>query len=214
VTFSPDGKTLAVGVIDDGIHLWDVSGPTPRERLASPKAHKGDLGQLAFAPDGKTLASCGQDGTIRLWDLTSDKPRERAVIQDRARQLISFDCVAFAPDGKSLAAGGNDKRVRLWAMTRETPRECLALAGPRDKIRSVAFTLDAAKLAIGTSEDTFLCDVADGRLQIRHTLFEACSPALFTQDGKRLFTGGKAPHCWDLSAGLPRLMHPRNPQAK
>jgi WD40 repeat protein len=70
VAYSPDGKTLASGSIDQTIKLWDVA--TGKEQ-ATLKGHTRYVASVAFSPDGKTLASGSEDRTIKLWDVTTGK---------------------------------------------------------------------------------------------------------------------------------------------
>src|SRR6476620_9871020 len=59
VSFSPDGKLLAMG--EDNVHVWDVTGDTPRE-FAIFKTRVGfGLRSIQFSPDGKLLACGGCD---------------------------------------------------------------------------------------------------------------------------------------------------------
>ena len=68
IVFSPDGKTIASGSVDETIRLWDaVTG----QHQATFTGHNGIVASLAFSPDGQILASGSFDGTIRLWELSS-----------------------------------------------------------------------------------------------------------------------------------------------
>ena len=66
VTFSPDGKTLAVLRQNGLIRLWDIE---TQKIIHTFTGHRWDVYTIAFAPNGKTLASGGHDGTILLWNV-------------------------------------------------------------------------------------------------------------------------------------------------
>src|SRR5208282_2748410 len=68
VVFSPDGKTLASGSLDNTIKLWDVARG---KDLATLKGHTSAVRSVRFSPDGKTLASGSDDNTIKLWDVAT-----------------------------------------------------------------------------------------------------------------------------------------------
>jgi WD40 repeat protein len=73
VAFSPDGKTLASGGLDDTIKLWDVA--TGKEQVTL-KTHTAVL-SIAYSPDGKMLASGSNDKTIKLWDMPAVKNTDK-----------------------------------------------------------------------------------------------------------------------------------------
>ena len=91
LTFSPDGNTLLVGVMERtnepgiwnvetiyGFQLWDVQ---TTNILASYSGHSDEIRTLTFSHDGKTIASSSKDGTVILWDwdkiLAKIKPDDR-----------------------------------------------------------------------------------------------------------------------------------------
>jgi WD40 repeat protein/beta-lactamase regulating signal transducer with metallopeptidase domain len=65
LSFSPDGRALAVRGPDLSVRLWAVDAGREVGRLSG---HGGNIETVAFAPDGKTLASGATDTTILLWD--------------------------------------------------------------------------------------------------------------------------------------------------
>ena len=60
MTYSLDGRNLAVARNDGKIRVWDSSSG---QLLHTLEAHKGPAWQVAFSPDGRTLASGGSDRT-------------------------------------------------------------------------------------------------------------------------------------------------------
>ena len=66
LTFSPDGKTLAVSGEEKIVVLWDVGAG---QVLRTLRGHIGAIWSVAFSPDGKMLASGSEDFTVKLWDV-------------------------------------------------------------------------------------------------------------------------------------------------
>ena len=72
---SPDGKLLAVGIVDEpfvryGVRVYDLK---TRKALHTYAGHQGPLTALVFTPDGSALASGSQDTGVLLWDLAKLK---------------------------------------------------------------------------------------------------------------------------------------------
>jgi WD40 repeat protein len=125
VALSPDGRTLAAAVPNEGVgagvvRLWTVATGKDcgqfQVRDQTPTA-------LAFSPDGGTLAASygslhrividrkiqPQEQTIQLWDVTGQKVRRQLRgHQDEIRSL------AFSRDGHRLASGSEDGTVMIW----------------------------------------------------------------------------------------------------
>jgi len=70
VTFSPDGKRIASGSLDNTICLWDAETGL---QLGSPlTGHTNFVTSVAFSPDGKRVVSGSYDNTIHMWDCPPD----------------------------------------------------------------------------------------------------------------------------------------------
>ena len=128
VRFSPDGRTIAVGVTrydentkerENCIYLWNTIAPTERrERIPGDWLN---LWDFEFSPDGKILATATRDTEVtrgnvligpeksstRIWDITG--------LEQMRFPVEGYDVfsLAFSPDGKLLACGISDGTVRF-----------------------------------------------------------------------------------------------------
>ena len=65
MTFSPDGKAIAIANADKTIKIIDrVSG----KLLKTLSGHTAEVYAVAYSPDGKNIVSAGRDSTIKLWN--------------------------------------------------------------------------------------------------------------------------------------------------
>jgi Tol biopolymer transport system component len=113
VAFSPDGKTLASGSLNEPrIRRWDVTG----KELPPLEIAETEVGSLVFSPDGRTLAWRGHNDRIHVWDMVA--VRECRVFRgaDSGRGNL-----AFTPDGRILASAGAGPGVLLWDLTGRSP---------------------------------------------------------------------------------------------
>lgn len=148
VAFSPDGRTLAGGSVDNDVHLWNVTDPDHAVALGKALTGPADsVTSVAFSPDGHTLAAGSGDDAVYLWNVTNLE-----TITPLGRSLtspgLSVMAVAFSPDSRTLVAGNSDGDVNLW----ELPFTQLAGAG--GNVASVAFSPNGRVLAAGNQSDT------------------------------------------------------------
>jgi WD40 repeat protein len=205
LSFSPDGRTLAIGGHDRCVRLWDVPTGVRRAIL---RGHRDWITSLAFSPDGRMLASGGSDHAVRLWDLETTGSGPACCLPGYESSVTGL---AFSGDGRTLASAGG-RAVRLWDLSGDRPRPVVrtALDEHLAWAHVAAFSPDGRTLASGGGDRCVrLWEVADGKLAARATFpaHEGWVMALaFSPDGRMLASGGgdRVACLWDLCGEQPR----------
>ena len=205
VAFSPDGKTILTGSMDETARLWDVATGRP---IGQPLVHSAWVTSVAFGPDGKAILTGCYDNTARLWDAATGRP-----IGQPLAHSDMVHAVAFSPDGKTILTGCYDGTARLWDAAAGRPiGQPLAHSG---RVTSVAFSPDGKAILTGSQDNTArLWDAATGRpidQPLAHS--GAVWSVAFSPDGKTILTAvfDKTARRWDAATGRPigqPLAHP------
>ena len=214
VSFSPDGKTLAVfDSLGEGVHLWDV---TTGERAAS-LSGDGTL-SLSFSPDGETLAYAVRNGKIYFWDVAEQTVTNVLVghSNDEGRNDDVYS-LSFSPDGRTLASGGDDGTVRLWNVA--TGEQISILTGHIGAISRVSFGRDDKTLTSfghfsGSDRSVHKWDLATRLPKFTISGHWTASTkieqqVIFSPDGKTLASIDSldgAIHLWDVATGRGRAV--------
>lgn len=144
VAFSPDGRMLASGGLNNSIKLWDMN---TGKVLHTFKKHTNRINSIAFSPDGSILASGSEDHTVKLWDLKTGKGL--STLEGHGNSISSL---AFCPYGRTLASGSSDKTIKLWELS--TYDELDTLHGHDCLVKSLSFSPDGKKLASASYDNT------------------------------------------------------------
>lgn len=199
VTFSPDGKLLAVGcghaVLKGAVRFFDIDSG----RQLSVIRNTGFMARIvsvAISPDGILLATEGDDNRVRIWEVNTGRLL-RTFKGGGHKRTWGPNSVAFSPDGTRIATcgpqirdvGNGDQLINIDALS---------------YVYGVAFSPDGRRLA-SAGVVVQIWD-ADNGFELRKIFHEGptdvCGVA-FSPDGTRLATAGKdgTARVWQVDSG-------------
>jgi WD40 repeat protein len=208
VAFSPDGRTLAVGLHPaDAVILRDVATGKVLRLIATDCSPS----RVAFSPDGTTLAvGLGVNLTYLFFDVKTWKIKcgpcwyyGVGLSPDRLPFRFSRDGQHFA--GIHAGRRGKTVAVALWDMRKKKPQ---IISLETEQVADMAFSPDGEYLAWAEQQDVHVWDVRAKRrmLTLENT---AASCVAFTPDGRYLAVGKKL---HPLASKHPPLELPINPR--
>jgi len=176
VSFSPDGKRIAVGDDAGYVRIWELGD----SRLAyEGRAHEATIWDIAYSSN--VLVTASTDQTARVWDATS--MAELSVLRGHAGEVWR---VAVSPDGALVASGSKDGTARIWSVNQSLDADVLT--------RRVEFwnwpvcSGDGELLAVGEGSLVKVCRVDNG--SIVATLATARRPLGFVNGSGELMALG------------------------
>ncbi len=111
LSWSPDGRTLAIGDAHGSVQLYDPVARTMRRILLD---NGGFIHSAAWRPDGQWFAVGDDGGHVRVWETAT---WEEVPLCRGATGVITS--LSWRPDGAELAAGINARQtIYVWDMTR------------------------------------------------------------------------------------------------
>lgn len=137
LSFTPDGRLLAVATDDSVVHLYDTATGTAAGGLSG---HSQAVRSAVMFADGSRVLTGGGDGTVRVWDLAQQ--RELLALAEGGDGV---EAVAYSPALRSVVTGHRSGRLHVWfAEDWSRPAETLYAQRLRDdRVRRLATQLYA-----------------------------------------------------------------------
>jgi len=172
IAFSPDGKQLSSGSINNSVRIWSLETNEQLQELH----HGNEITDLAYSPDGKQLVVTSLEKKATVYNVANWE-------QLHSFQGYQTTSAAYSPDGKVLAIAYTD-RVDVFDSQDFNLRQSLEPQRERDLIgQNLLFSSNGLLLATSNN----LWQISDGR-QIYHWE-EKLHRTLFTSDLEALFIG-------------------------
>ena len=201
LTYSPDGRTIAVAIgawhnekWDVKVNVYDVNTGQTKVTLTGFE-HR--VTGLAYSPDGRTLATAnGWSRTVQLWDVVTG--RAKATLEGYAGYVIFL---AYSPDGRTVA-GADTHEVKVWDAV--TGRAKTTFGG-NGYISTFTYSPDGGTIAVGSKNGSIqLWDSTTGHS--KSTLVdghESFDEVAYSADGQFLTAGSSdgTAHLWDAVSG-------------
>ncbi len=195
LTFSPNGKYLAVSDTMYQIKVWEVA---TNQEIAMLIGHQGWVWDVQFSPDSKYIVSGSGDGTMRIWDLASGE-----CLQVLAGHQDWVWKVQFMTSNLVISMGA-DRQFNVWLW--KAKLNLLAFPIPTVHLRDGTFHYGRGLLAICGGEGIDIWQVWFGGKRLQKI---ATANALnlrrisFSHDGKVIIGTNFSCmiHCWDVNTG-------------
>ena len=137
---SADGNTLAMGLEDGRVIVYDIEGRKVRHTL---EGHTGPVWGIDFFSDGKRFVSASDDGTVKIWDA------------DTGKSMVDFPgitgvrSVAVAGHGRYIATGDRNGIVIVWDVEAQKPFKTYKHGGT---VNALAFDTQGQTVASAGSD--------------------------------------------------------------
>ena len=215
LAFSPNGESLAMGLVDNTAKLWNASDGALLKTLGDPFKEviyvasflpvSGGVTSVAFSPDGSLFASGSSDGKVSLWQI-SDGSLVRTWKNPSGRVTAVF----FSPDGETFFSGSGSGNVY---MVQVADGKQLRAFSSGHVIVDAAISADGKTLAVYDNQfavagNLILWNVEDGKELIKIKAVEGytgddITSLAFSPDGQYIAAGwkGYSAKLWNVASG-------------
>lgn len=194
LAYSPDGRTLAVGIWDLTVQIWDLASGQATKTLTD---HRTIPTSLVFSYDNAYLVSGGDygggdnNGQIVVW-----QSADWAVVQSIQEKWGAIKGVSLNGSGGLIAGGGMDGKVRVYFSSSNTPWQ--VLEGGSGGVDTTAFSPDGRLFAFGGWDQTVHIYRLEDHALVRDLTGHAAgvNSIAFSPDGALLAAGTEDGRVW------------------
>lgn len=155
VSFSRDGRWLAIGYWDGTVEIVPTSGAGEPKRW---KASSRRIHIVQFLGDSDSILAAGLDDPGQIWDVNG-APKVRATFTS---QFAGVTASSVSADGKLVAAAEGDTSIRLYDAA--SGKQQMVFTPLTLETFALAFTSDGKFLLAGGAEDhVSVIDLATGK---------------------------------------------------
>ncbi len=196
MTYSPDGKKLAIGDSGGILRIWDINRGGIIRTIQD---HYRQIFGLAFSPDGKHIASGGCDRILTVRDVRTGKLISRSEVDTAILWKI-----VYSPDGTRIIGVGSDGYVRIWrSFTGKQEKRRLNVEVGKDSIWAIRCHPEGKCIAIGgPTKHIYIRNLDDyDRISVLEGHNDCIQDLCFSVDGKLLasVSTDKQLKIWDLT---------------
>jgi eukaryotic-like serine/threonine-protein kinase len=197
MTFSPDGRWLAIAGDNSTIQLWDVNLGQVVGRCVG---HTNSCNGLSFGPDSQRLVSGSRDKTARVWEIPTCQ--ELLTFRGHDSEVAG---IAFSPDGRTIASQAASV-LKVWDAS--TGQERLVVSRAGGYRRGLTFTPDGKRVLAAEVATIKAWDVATGQVVLSLTDNAGIKTHFnLSSDGRQIFGGSMdgSVTIWDARSWTPEL---------
>lgn len=195
LSFSPDATRVAIGSSDKTVRVISIED---EKELVKFDNHGDWVFGTVFSTDGSHFVSCSRDTALKLVEVETGSFVDD--VNSSNKGYGEINAIARHPKADQVLSVGEDRIPRLYRMFRETRRDVgntdfnliRAYEAQSGAIKSVAFSADGTKFAVGNSSgEARIYNVTDGKrlASIQGDTVSVFALA-FHPNGSQLATGG------------------------
>ncbi|ETO34644.1 hypothetical protein RFI_02446 [Reticulomyxa filosa] len=144
VKFSPNGKSIAVGLSDNTIELRDVQSGNIIQQL---RGHVGRVWSVQFSSNGQMIVSASSDSTIGVWSVNTGE-----ILKQLKGHSGGVTCAIFSPDDRFIASCSHDTTIRIWDV--QSGETVTILEGHSSYVTCIRYFPDGQKIVSCSGDRT------------------------------------------------------------